>query len=189
MRPERLALLAVAVLLLAGCDGNEQAAPTTSVPAGQAPTTTSSPTTTKKSKSKPKEKASLEDGRHFGYLKAARVTAEPRDVEFDLAYFLTGEEANAEAERRGLETPVANDYLIVNDNPKLRTLPVAAEVVIDLVDWKQCCDKRFQGDPARFETAFTAASPPSGRYRGRFTAYWLTVEDGVVTKIEEQYLP
>ena len=47
----------------------------------------------------------------------------------------------------------------------------------------------FEGDPARFETAFTAESPPSGRYRGRFSAYWLTVEDGVVTKIEEQYLP
>jgi hypothetical protein len=187
MRAERLALLVAIVLLLPGCGGGEEATPTTSGPAGQGPTTTSPPTTTKKSK--PKEEAPLEDGRHFGYLKAARVTAEPREVEFDLAYFLTGEEANAEAEERGLETPVANDYLIVNDNPKLRTLPVAADVVIDLVDWKQCCDKRFEGDPPRFETAFTAESPPSGRYRGRFSAYWLTVEDGVVTKIEEQYLP
>ena len=181
---------AAAVLLpapLTACGGSDESA--------QAGTNTVEPGTTTVvvtdtlAQPSPKPKPPLEDGRHFGYLKAARVTAEPREVEFDLAYFLTGEEANAEAEKRGLETPVANDYFIVNDNPKMRTLPVAADVVIDLVDWKQCCEIRFAGDPARFESAFTAESPPSGRYRGRFSAYWLTVEDGVVTQIEEQYLP
>jgi hypothetical protein len=190
MRAPVLASLCTAAVLLSACGGDEQAAPTAPV-ANEPPTTTAAaetePATT--STPKPKPKPALEDGRHFGYLKAARVTAEPREVELDLAYFLTGEEANAEAEERGLETPVPNDYLIVNDNPKLRTLPVAEDVVIDLLDWTNCCETRFVGDPARFETSFTAENPPSGRYRGRFTAYWLTVENGEVTTIEEQYLP
>jgi hypothetical protein len=183
-------LVAAAVLLtaaLTGCGGTDEGAPGDSSTV-EAATTTVVVTDTL-SQPSPKPKPPLADGHHFGYLSAARVTAEPREVEFDLAYFLTGEEANAEAEKRGFESPVANDYFIANDNPKIRTLPAAADVVIDLVDWKQCCEKRFAGDPARFESAFTAQSPPSGRYRGRFSAYWLTVEDGEVVSIEEQYLP
>jgi hypothetical protein len=189
MRAERLALLAVAVLMFAGCGGSEQSAPTTSAPAGTATTTASPPTTTKKSKPKPKPEAALEDGRHFGFIHDATLTGELRELVFELAYFLTGEEANKEAAERGEETPVANDYFIVNDNPKPRTLPVAPGVTIDLVDWKQCCDERFEGDPAHFEAAFESSEPPAGRYRGRFSAYWLTVENGLVTTIEEQYLP
>jgi hypothetical protein len=181
---------AAAVLLtapLTACGGTDETAPG-GTNTGEPRTTTVVVTDTLQQPN-PKPKPPLEDGRHFGYLKAARVTAEPREAEFDLAYFLTGEDANAEAEKRGFETPVPNDYFIVNDNPRLRTLPVAADVVIDLVDWKQCCEIRFAGDPARFESAFTAESPPSGRYRGRFSAYWLTVDDGKVVSIEEQYLP
>ena len=40
---------------------------------------------------------------------------------FDLAYFLTGDAANQAAAEHGDETPVPNDYYIVNDNPSLRT--------------------------------------------------------------------
>ena len=47
----------------------------------------------------------LEDGRHFGYIHAAKLTDEPRELVFDLAYFLTGDEANKAAEERGFETP------------------------------------------------------------------------------------
>jgi hypothetical protein len=155
-------VLALGTLALTACGGEDAATPT--------------------------ETAPPEDGRHFGYLQAARVTAEPRELVFDLAYFLRGEEANMAAAERGFESPVPNDYFVVNDNPKPRTLGVAPELTIDLVDWK-CCDKRFAGDPARFEASFAEVAPPAGRYRGRFSSYWLTVEDGVVVSIEEQYLP
>jgi hypothetical protein len=175
--------------LLVACGGGE-AAPATSVPS-EPPTTTLATEPAPTTEPKPKPKVKLEDGRHFGYIAAAHLTSEPRQLRFDLAYFLTGEEANAAAEERGFETPVPNDYFVVNDNPRLRRLPVAADVAIDLVDWKDCCDKRFAGDPARFEAAFATAykSPPSRRYHGRFSAYWLTLEGGAVVAIEEQYLP
>jgi hypothetical protein len=186
VRATVLVPIAAALLLLAACSGEDESAPAGSVPSEPPASTGASERATT---TKPKPKPGLEDGRHFGYLQAARVTADPRELVFDQAYFLIGEEANAAAEDRGLETPVPNDYLIVNDNPKLRTLPASNALVIDLLDWKRCCEKRLAGDPAQFETAFTAQSPPAGRYRGSFSAYWLTVEDGVVTRIEEQYLP
>jgi hypothetical protein len=182
----RAAVLTSAVIaaLLAACGGDGEsssAAPVTTQPA-----TTTAATEPAATSIQPPE---LEDGRHFGYLQAARVTAEPREVVFDLAQFLTGEEANAAAEERDFESPVPNDYFVVDDNPRLRTVPISPKLTIDLVDWKRCCDKRFAADPARFEASFTTEPPPGGRYRGRLSAYWLTVAGGVVTAIEEQYLP
>jgi hypothetical protein len=179
-----LAAIVIAAPACAGSDG--ESAPSTPAATGSptgATASEASPTTS----ASPTPAAELEDGRHFGYIDS--IDPDASQIRFDLAYLLTGDEANQAAAERGKETPVPNDYFIVNDNPKLRTLPVAAAVVLDLVDWKECCEKRFAGDPARFETNFTAESPPSGRYRGRFSAYWLTVEDGLVTRIEEQYLP
>jgi hypothetical protein len=163
-----------------------------STPAGSATTTVVTTTvvvTDTIEQPNPKPTPPLADGRHFGYIKAAHLTGDPRELVFDLAYFLTGDEANAEAEKRGLETPVPNDYVIVNDNRRLRTLPVAENLTIDLLDWKHCCETRFAGDPARFEDAFELKDPPAGKYRGAFSAYWLVVEDGEVASIEEQYLP
>jgi len=108
---------------------------------------------------------------------------------FDLASFLTGDEANQAAEEHGDETPVPNDYYIVNDNPRLRTLVVSRNIRILLLDWKHCCDQFFPADPGRFQDSFALDEYPPGNYKGSFSTYWLTVKDGVVTAIEEQYLP
>jgi hypothetical protein len=56
---------------------------------------------------------------------------------FDLAYFLTGDAANQAAAEHGDETPVPNDYYIVNDNPLLRTTPISPSVEIDAIDWSR----------------------------------------------------
>jgi hypothetical protein len=108
---------------------------------------------------------------------------------FDLAYFLTGEEANEASAEHGGEVPVPNDYYIVNDNPRLRTLPVAPDVEIWVIDWGTCCEP-VRGEIQPFVDAFeTRHHRWDAMYQGAESQYWVTVEDGRVVKIEEQYLP
>jgi len=134
--------------------------------------------------------ALLEDGRHFGYVRS--VDVEGRTISFDLAYFLSGEEANqAYQEATGDTGPVPNDHFVVNDNPMLRTLTLAPDVRLRLLDWNNCCDTFFDGDLALFAEAIGEhADVTDGDliYRGQ-SQWWITVENGVVTEIEEQYSP
>jgi hypothetical protein len=134
--------------------------------------------------------AALGDGRHFGYVRS--VDTEARTIEFDLAYFLSGEEANqAYQEATGDSGPVPNDHFVVNDNPMLRTLTLAPDARLRLLDWNHCCDSFFDGDLALFAEAIgEQADVTDGDliYRGQ-SQWWITVENGVVTEIEEQYSP
>jgi hypothetical protein len=133
--------------------------------------------------------ASLEDGRHFGYVRS--VDADARTIEFDLAYFLSGEEANAAYQAAGGTGPVPNDHFVVNDNPRLRTLPLAPDVRLRLLDWNHCCETFFDGDLVLFGQAIEEQGDVTDgdlTYRGQ-SQWWITVENGVVTEIEEQYSP
>ena len=134
--------------------------------------------------------SALEDGRHFGYVRS--VDVDGGAIEFDLAYFLSGEEANqAYQEATGDSGPVPNDQFVVNDNPMLRTLTLAPDVRLRLLDWNNCCDTFFDGDLALFAEAIgEQADVTDGAliYRGQ-SQWWITVENGVVTEIEEQYSP
>jgi hypothetical protein len=132
----------------------------------------------------------LEDGRHFGYV----ADVDPSGiVSFDLAYFYTGDEATELAEARGDAAPPPNDYYIVNDNPRLRSLSTSPEITISVFDWNRCCDEQVSIDT---ETYGEIVEDPDGfveqdgvLYYGVISPYWVTVQDGVVTAIEEQYLP
>ena len=134
--------------------------------------------------------ALLEDGRHFGYIRS--VDVEGRTISFDLAYFLSGEEANlAYQEATGDTGPVPNDHFVVNDNPMLRTLTLAPDARLRLLDWNNCCETFFDGDLALFAQAIgEQADVADGDliYR-RQSQWWITVENGVVIEIEEQYSP
>lgn len=133
--------------------------------------------------------APLQDGRHFGYVRAVDVDA--RTIEFDLAYFLSGKEANAAYRAAGGTGPVPNDYFVVNDNPRLRTLALAPDAHLRLLDWNHCCETFFDGDLALFARAIGDQEDVTDGgliYRGQ-SQWWITVEHGVVTEIEEQYSP
>jgi hypothetical protein len=134
--------------------------------------------------------SALEDGRHFGYVRS--VDVDGGTIEFDLAYWLSGKEANqAYQEATGDTGPVPNDHFVVNDNPMLRTLTLAPDVRLRLLDWNNCCDTFFDGDLALFAEAIGEhADVTDGDliYRGQ-SQWWITVENGVVTEIEEQYSP
>jgi hypothetical protein len=185
-----LALSAVAAAaLLTACDGESGPpsagpAPNVRVENATTPARTTAPTTTAGA-----PKPALEDGGHFGYIKSVDLGRSAAMLTFDLAYLLTGDEANKEAARRGYPTPVDNDYFIVNDNPKLRTLPLADDVELRLLDWKHCCDTFFDGDLARFAGSFERTKYPAGNYKGTFSAYELTVENGVVIRVDEHFFP
>jgi hypothetical protein len=151
-------------------------------------TTASAPRPSHVVPASPPRAPGLEDGRHYGYIESVDLEPPTGTIAFDLAYLLTGEKANQAAAADGYETPVANDYYVVNDNPRLRTLPVSPDIEIRLVDWGRSTRLR-SADSHRFQESFGLDEYPAGRYKGKFSSYWLTVEDGIVVRIEEQYQP
>lgn len=204
MRTAKLTILSIALALgppacgrnaaeVTSGDMTATASPSVSAPASAtgAPSTTITPTPPPTPSPSPTPSTSpvLEDGRHFGYIRSIDVASDPAMLVFDLAYFLTGEEANREAAERGDEVPVPNDYYIVNDNPRLRTVPIAPDARVFTVE-PGCCDL-VRGDLARFAAAFDEPGPTdfTVQYRGGSSQYWLTVSGGEAVKIEEQFLP
>ena len=179
-----IALLATLSLAGAGCgdDDAEDAAAvttTTAAPVTTTATTTGSPTVTEPTgdtgDSDETGKSELEDGRHYGLWSSFEIGDTIAFGEFDLAYFLTGAEAEAAAAERGDE--VNNDYYVVNDNPRLRTLIAEGDTeVLVLAD---------VGSPDLVPTNVADFAvdrhPDSG--------FWVTIADGIVTKIEEQFVP
>jgi hypothetical protein len=129
----------------------------------------------------------LEDGRHPVYLTAIDLGG--RTVEFDLIRFLTGDDAVVAWDADHPDTPGGppNDYYIVNDNARLRTLPVAEQVAVTVLDW----NAGFTPTTVAFADLPTelADGPISYETRLRGNPFWLTVEDDTVIVMEEQYTP
>lgn len=195
-RSRSIALLLVLFLAAAACADDEGSPGTTGAATGPSATTgatgpsgdaSDSPTASESADGEPG--GELEDGRHFGFV--GSVDADGRTIAFDRAEFLTGEDANEAAAAEGLETPVPNDYFIVNDEEELSTLGLSPDVELVLLDWSRCCDETFVGELEAFGAAFE--DPPFVQgdliYQGPTSPYWVTVEGGAVTRIEEQYLP
>lgn len=132
----------------------------------------------------------LPDGRYFGYVESLDTSS--RTMAFDLACFYSGEEANRQAAARGDEVPVPNDVYIVNDNTKLRTLKVDPDADLVLIDWNACCEPSPGATMQAFASAVGAGdfTEVAGfRYAGTLSPYWVTIGDGQVVEIEEQFLP
>ena len=176
-----LAVLAIAVPACADAgEPTTSSPPPTSSPDDQTP----SPTETSPAGS-PTPAAELEDGRHFGYIES--IDPDAREMVFDLAYLLTGDEANQAAEEHGDEVPVPNDYYVVNDNPRLRTLMLATRVRV-FVFAGGTGPELEPGDFDAFVDGFET-NDFDGRYHGSVGSYWVVVRGGRVVKIEEQWFP
>ena len=131
----------------------------------------------------------LADGTYFGFFESIDVEGR---AQFDLACFYTGEEANQQAAARGDEVPVPNDVYIVNDNPATRDVPVDPSAELLLIDWNACCET----SPGATLEAFASALGHKDfveidgcRYAGSLSPYWVTIADGQIVGIEEQFLP
>ena len=176
----------VAGMLLTNLGGGGEGSPSivasttgSSTPSGGP--TESPPPTQSPSPSPP----ALPDGRHFVYVKKLLGTPPDATLTFDLAEFLTGEAAAQAAADHGDESPPPNDYYIVNDNPKLRTMLVAPDVTIQAIDWTNCCELT----DVPYTDWAASLTAPTDALHGALSQYWLTLADGSIVTIEEQYLP
>jgi hypothetical protein len=166
----RLALIASAVLVVAGCGGDGGGS-------AEAPDITT-----------PTRPAAEQ----FGYIRSVSTAGPTATLAFDEAEFLTGNEAQRAAEEdRAVPPgePVPNDYYVRNPDKATKTLRVAADAEITA---RRCslCRKGQPGNLDDFLASFmktgqTYADP----YRGAESQYWLKIEDGTVVAIDEQYVP
>jgi hypothetical protein len=178
-------LAVLAGLLLTGCSGGAGRVTASAAPTG---TPTADPTAEPSGTSSPA--ASAETGADFGYFRQVLSRTAPVRLSFDRAIFLSGEAADKAAAERGDETPVPNDFYIVNDNRLLRTLTLSSAVRVT----GSIGLNRFAGEQG------DAVQPHArtledllgflGTGQGRGTPFHLVYgEGGVVLSVEEQYLP
>jgi hypothetical protein len=192
-RTSSAGLVAVALALalaFAACTSDSTGAGGTTTPTSVPTSPPASPLESPSNTGSPKPTATaspiLEDGRSFVYVKKVDVGMGAPSLTFDLALFYTGDEANQIAGDRGDEVPVPNDVYIVNDNPKLRTLPFADDAEVLVYDWHACCDNHTSMTVDRWAGYVDA---PTRRFHGKLSPYWITVRGGEIVKAEEQYLP
>ena len=170
-------LLLSLALVAAGCGGGgaDKAAPEPTQTSTQpAPTPGPSPT------------------EQFGYIRSVSTAGPAATLAFDEAEFLTGDAAQKAAEEDGVVAPgetVPNDYYIRNRDQTTQTLRIANDARITA---KRCplCRHGRDGQLDPFLASFmkgrqTFADP----YRGKYSLYWLTIRDGEVAAIDEQYVP
>lgn len=170
--------------------------PTTTQPPPTTPGTTLAPTTTTKPPAAPtttKPPSSvldeaegsgctpgpgeLGDGKWFGFV---GTTAEDQ-IEFDLACWFSGDAAARAAKEDGEESPPPNDYYIRNNNTLIRALAVteSAEVV-----WYPQL-----GDPTSEATTNYRDWMKGIEQRDFMPGIWVVIKNGVVTHIQEQWVP
>lgn len=127
-------------------------------------------------------------GKRFGYIKKFETKSGKVYVTMDQAEFLTGRAAAAAAAAHGDESPPPNDYYIVNDNPLLRTYPVASSAKVTLTTEPDNVNPDgYPSTLAKLKGVFDGSQP--GLRNAKSSPYWFTLKNGVVTAIEEQYLP
>jgi len=175
VRPAGLLLLLV---LLASCaDDSKQ---------GVLPTPTPSQTTASPPPSPTSSAAASSD---FGYFPKVLSRQPNVTLSFDRALFLTGKQADQAAAGHGDETPVPNDYYIVNDNKLLRTVTLSPTVRVT----GSLGLNTYAGDGTRVEPAARTVEQLLGflgTAQGRATGWHLVYgAGGVVVSVEEQYQP
>jgi hypothetical protein len=164
------------VLVSVSCGGGGDAKVAEPAASTQATTTTSTPPANE----------------HFGYIRSVSTAGPTATLAFDEAEFLTGKEAQAAAVEDGVVPPgqpVPNDYYIRNPDKATKIYPIANDAQITAKRCSLCRDGK-PGALGPFLASFmqgrqTYADP----YRGKYSQYWLTIEDGRVVAIDEQYLP
>lgn len=124
--------------------------------------------------------------RQFCFVRGGSWEGDRPLLSVDYAELLTGAEAASEAASRGDESPPPNDVYIVNDNPRLRSIPVDPETEVRMLS-----SETGLGEPYVLGLGqwYDVLAGMSGSNYVKNYPYWITVEHGVITAIEEQYLP
>jgi hypothetical protein len=118
----------------------------------------------------------LADGRHPVYLKT--VAPYQQRITFDLVQWYGGADAAREAAKDNLEAD--NDYYIRNTSSRLRTLPALAAATITV--------NQLTGSNQAVPVSLAKLSNWFPR-TGYGPMFWITVRDGHVSQISEQWVP
>ncbi len=184
---KRIAVLAVA---LAACGGTAEVT-TTSLPT----TTTSSPPTTSTTAPILTDDlvAQIDNGRYIGFithLAESGLTGGP-ELHLDLAVWFEGQAAEEAATEDGAESPPPNDYYIRNVDPLELVLPISSEVEVTSVWYHYDTFQDLESRPITFEELAAAMTgEPVGSQQAMWSSpWWVTMVDGEVTAIDEQYVP
>jgi hypothetical protein len=187
-----LGTAAVAVALVAalsGC-GPKSSSGAAPAPSGSAAAQALSDVPGSSAPTSPSAGPVLPDGRSPVYLTTVDIAH--RSITFDLIEFLTGDAAKQawkKANPGSTEDGPDNDYFIVNDNPKLRTMPVAATVTVSVLQNDGGSPDPMPITLAAFPGYLAKVKPDASEHKLSYNPFWLTVQNGQIIKIEEQFIP
>lgn len=111
-------------------------------------------------------------------------------IVIDYVQVLGGAEADAAAIAHGDESPPPNDYYVVNDNPKLRTIPIATTCAVLMHDTPAAnpSDGVIMGDVTITFDDFRVNRWGALNYY-KSAIYWIDISGGVITNIEHFWVP
>ncbi len=125
-----------------------------------------------------------QNGKVFGFIRDVIKSGGVYYVYTDLALFLTGPKAVQAAAKDGFikpGEPLDNDYYIQNNNKKVRTYPIAAGALISLAGPTKSITL------GGLFSLMHGTDSYSKQHAG--APYWITLKNGRVMEIKEQYVP
>ena len=141
------------------------------------------------------------DGRYFGYLRTVDGRSQPPTIGFDVAQFYFGKSVQNAAEDDGAVAPgepVSNDHYERNPDARANALTVADDASVTaavpvsrLIPYPQlqarCRSGCADGTVPLSLAEFFASGEEQRSVAG--DPVWVTIRDGLVTRIDEQYFP
>ncbi len=134
-----------------------------------------------------KAPAATDVDRQFCFMRGGTWEGSTPYLSVDYAELLSGDEAAAAATAHGSESPPPNDYYIVNDNPKLRSIPADPNMTVKAIT--EADGMVSGGYSIGFGQWFDVLIGMSADDFVKDRPYWITIKNGTITAIEEQYLP
>ena len=111
-------------------------------------------------------------------------------ISFDVVQWYVGQEATDAWQAEYPDDPYGppNDYFVRNDNPAVRTAPIASDVTVFLVRMLE--DQDADLDPGTLDELpdYLASQPGTDGYVSH-NHYWLSFSGGSVDRICEQFTP
>jgi hypothetical protein len=189
----RMAVASLAILTaiaLAGCQKGPDPASTDSdtgqrPPASQSAAPTSGPAPAQQASRRASSATTATRDRDFGFIRSWYAKTGTIYLRFDRAVLLTGKAADDASAAHGGESPVPNDLYIQNDNPRLRDLAIVDQATV-------IGSQQLTGSPGPNASSLKVLLTfvHNGGPRVAATPFHLTYNDnGLVTRVQEQYLP
>lgn len=140
--------------------------------------------------------ASEADGRVFGFVDTLSGSSEKIYLRFDRALWLTGEAATDAAISAGVCTPerskacLPGGYYIENNSVELSLYVVSTGVRIIVGTLERGASIAYESRQSISLSEFRQLfEDPRSATTWRSVPFWITLKDGAVVSIEEQYVP